>query len=130
MPVECIPFEWRIMNLSTDTKRSSLLVVTAFACFVARWPGHRPWAAGGVFGVLAGVVVSYIIIMFLCAMVGAAYERLSTVILPEPEHPGSARHRLETDEVTIVTCATLLIVSILELMGDAGVFEGLGQGAE
>lgn len=118
------------MNLSTETKKTSLTLTTAFVCLVARWPGHHPWATGGVSGVVAGVVASYIIIMFLCAMVGAAYERLSKAILPEPEYAESARHRLNTDEVTISTCATLLIVSILELMGDAGVFEGLGEGAE
>ena len=118
------------MNLSTETKKTTLLLVTAFACFVARWPGHHPWTAGSVWGVVAGVLMSYFIIMVLCALVGAAYERLSIAILPKPEYSSSARQRLETDEVIIVTCATLLLVSIVVLMGDAGVFEGLGEGAE
>lgn len=112
--------------MTDNTKKQSFVLVTALIVFTAILPKHDPFAHG--WAVLIGGTVGTAFLIFLtCAVVSTGYRSIRARILPPESQYCPARNELHMDEVLIAVCVTLLVVSAVAFMQQAGIFQALRE---
>lgn len=117
------------MKIAERTRKNALLFVTGFIVLSAILPDHKPWAhswivmIGGTYG--AGVLIGLVSIL-----VSQSYSKLRPHVLPLADELSPLQQELQNDEVFVVFCLSLIVVSVIYLLGAAGVFEGLSATEE
>lgn len=112
------------MKLSTVARRNIVLFSTGFVVLSAILPDHRPWAHGWAV-LLGGTWGAGFLIGLLSVFVAVGYRRVRSFILQKDDASDPFRRELDSDEVLIVFCVSLLAVSAIYLVGAHGGFSSL-----